>query len=587
MFVPIIRRSFPLLFLTAATATSCSGTEQKAGDDDSNTGTGRGMDASPDTDTGADSGAGTDTDSAYDTEYVPDPETCEEAAQSHTYVGCDFWPTVLPNTVGTHFDYAVVVSNAGTATATVTIEHEGKVVASGDVAPSGLKKFFLPWVAALKNWNVPCGETGFPVLPLSASKRVVDGAYHLTSTVPVTVFQFSPLEYGAKGGPEGKDWSACKKCIGGCYSYTNDASLLLPSTALTGNYRITAPPGQNASVVEPGYFAVTGIEDGTTVKIKVGPLGEVKAGGGLSAAQAGQIFSFKLAKAEVVIVTGTPTTDLSGTILNADKPVQAISGAPCHQMPAGVTACDHLEETVVPAETLGRRYFVVVPTSARGQPVGHIVRIYGNVDNTKLTYFGVPPAGAPATINAGEVYDLGQVGTGFEVKGSHELAVTSFLLGSQISDTQSSHSQGDPAQSNVQPVEQYRKKYVFLAPDDYISSYADVVAPTGAAITLDGETVTAAEEKASNGYAVRRIKLGAGQDGAHVIESDQPFGMQVMGYGSWTSYQYPGGLNLLHLRAADRGVEGSPDARVDFLSTSGRRARSCTRTPRGSGPRGT
>ena len=44
---------------------------------------------------------------------VGDPTTCEHAAASRTYVGCDFWPTVLPNVVGTCFHYAVVVANPG------------------------------------------------------------------------------------------------------------------------------------------------------------------------------------------------------------------------------------------------------------------------------------------------------------------------------------------------------------------------------------------------------------------------------------------------------------------------------------------
>ncbi len=40
------------------------------------------------------------------------------------------------------------------------------------------------------------------------------------------------------------------------------------------------------------------------------------------------------------------------------------------------------------------------------------------------------------------------------------------------------------------------------------------------------------------------MRLGAGQDGAHVVTSDQPIGIQIMGYGAYTSYQYPGGLSL-------------------------------------------
>ncbi|MER2605396.1 MAG: hypothetical protein ABTQ29_06170, partial [Siculibacillus sp.] len=62
--------------------------------------------------------------------------------------------------------------------------------------------------------------------------------------MPVTVYQFNPLEYQAQRGPPGKDWSSCpgNQCGTACFSYSNDASLLLPSTALTANYRITGYP---------------------------------------------------------------------------------------------------------------------------------------------------------------------------------------------------------------------------------------------------------------------------------------------------------------------------------------------------------
>jgi hypothetical protein len=94
-------------------------------------------------------------------------------------------------------------------------------------------------------------------------------------------------------------------------------------------------------------------------------------------------------------------------------------------------------------------------------------------------------------------------------------------------------------------VEQYRTKYIFLAPADYDKSYVDVVAPAATSLTLDGTGVSASFTPVGvNGLAVARIKLGAGQNGAHVMTSDKPFGLQVIGYGRQTSYQYPGGLDL-------------------------------------------
>ena len=46
-------------------------------------------------------------------------------------------------------------------------------------------------------------------------------------------------------------------------------------------------------------------------------------------------------------------------------------------------------------------------------------------------------------------------------------------------------------------------------------------------------------------YAVYRVALAAGANGgAHLLEASEPVGLQVIGYGRFTSYQYPGGLNL-------------------------------------------
>src|SRR6476659_1695607 len=49
------------------------------------------------------------------------PQTCAEATQAKTYVGCDYWPTVVANSVWSVFDFAVVVANTANSTATITV----------------------------------------------------------------------------------------------------------------------------------------------------------------------------------------------------------------------------------------------------------------------------------------------------------------------------------------------------------------------------------------------------------------------------------------------------------------------------------
>lgn len=479
-----------------------------------------------------------------------DPTTCEQARISRTYVGCDFYPTVTPNTVKDHFDYAVVVANTGQAPANIVIERGGSNVATGTVAADSLEVFYLPWVMELKVENELCSIA--PSGTLNQSAYVSGGAYHLTSSVPVTVYQFNPLQYGAQGGPPGKDWSACMmQCTGfmgiSCNSYTNDASLLLPSTVATGNYRVTAMAGENGEDTEmegfgtipgyksPGYISVTGLVDNTMVAVQVSEDGEVVAGGPIPAAGAGEIFTFMINRGDVVRLLGTAATDLAGTLVQGNQPIQVITGNKCRNIPTDSPACDHLEETVFPAETLGREYVVARPTASNGGASGHVVRLVGNADATTLSYPVGRPDGAPSTLRAGQVVEF-DASDDFVVSGDHEFAVVTFLSGLGTL--------GDPAQTNQVAVEQYRNEYVFLAPLDYDVSVADVVMRMGTEVFINGAPVPAPQPIGGSGWGISRVTLDDNTGGRHHLMASDYVGLQVMGYGFATSYQYPGGLNV-------------------------------------------
>jgi hypothetical protein len=486
-----------------------------------------------------------------------DPVDCDHARTERTYVGCDFAPTVLPNVVGTFFDYAVIVANAGDVAGEAVVMRDGAEVARSPVPPRGLATMYLPWVDELKHWTGQC-DIESREGNLDASKRVPGGAYRLTTSVPVTVYQFNPLEYRAAGGPPGRDWSACSRCWPSCNSYSNDASLLLPDQAATSNYVVTSQSGIELPTSDgtgfelrsPGYVSVTGLASAATVAVRVGRDGLIlpgyperfsdrAPGGG-----AGETFTFPIAPGEVVLLVGTSDTDLGGTMIQSTAPVQVLTGMPCTYLPFDRQSCDHIEESVFPVETLGTRYHVARPVRPNGAVAPQIVRIFGTQDGTTFTYPGGSPSGAPSSLDAGEVADLGVLDRDFEVVGSAPFAVSTWQVGQTIVDP-GLMGRGDPSASNVAAVEQYRTRYVFLAPADYDVSYAVVVAPTGADVVLDGEFVSVPREPIGDGHEVLRITLGPGVEGAHVLETSAPSGLQVMGFGHATSYQFPGGLNLL------------------------------------------
>ena len=121
------------------------------------------------------------------------------------------------------------------------------------------------------------------------------------------------------------------------------------------------------------------------------------------------------------------------------------------------------------------------------------------------------------------------------------------MMGGQAQDPNADDPQGDPSLSFEVAVEQFRSTYIFLAPVDYAESYADILVPPGANVTLDGAALTGPSTPIDSGWAVVREPLSTTGTGAHDLESDQPVGLQIMGFGHATSYYTPGGLNLNHI----------------------------------------
>ena len=131
----------------------------------------------------------------------------------------------------------------------------------------------------------------------------------------------------------------------------------------------------------------------------------VVAGTGVTATSGPSALTFTLNAGDVVELLGArgqfwgdADSDLSGSLVTATQPVQVISLNAITDVPspavAGQGFADHLEETVLPAESLGSHYVVAPPTTPTGTTVGHYVRFFGNRDGTTLTYpSGSPPAG--------------------------------------------------------------------------------------------------------------------------------------------------------------------------------------------------
>lgn len=436
---------------------------------------------------------------------------CAVSSLGSSYLGCDYYPTITNNALLSESagDFAVTVANSGSSTTNITVTLGNTTVATDTAAPGDVAVIVLPWTA----------------LRTAGTTLAVDGAYRLRTDQPVTVYQYNPINYEKEGS----------------YTYTNDASLLLPTNTWTGNYVVVA---RNAWSGYPGLYAVVAKDDDTEVTLTPSATTSSVSATvtGINADGTGTV---TLDEGDVLQVIGPATggspdpNDLTGTRIEATKPVQVIGGHECTDIPYNVTACDHLEEAMLPIETLGSNYVVSPPLIFADTEKPRMVRVVAVEPNTTITY-DPPQPGAPTTLtNAGDYFEITEASAAFKIEADHRIIVAEYMLGISFGGDN-----GDPAMVLAVPVEQYRTQYLFHAPTNYDDNFVNVTAPTGATVTLDGTPLAAGTPVGASGYSVMQVQLDNSGNGNHIIEATDRVGISVYGYGYATSYWYPGGLEL-------------------------------------------
>lgn len=496
------------------------------------------------------------------------PQSCAEALANKSYIGCEYWPTVTTNSgLFPGFSFAIAVANPTTSPAHVKVSRGAKVESEVDVAPGALQVVPLPWVDELKG---PYGVDGTKL----TSALVAGGAYHVESTAPITMYQFSPLEFELQNPPPDCPDSLG---VGQCFSYTNDASLVLPTTAIGTEYYVMSYPtlkigqsdpfgGGTTWLSSPGFVAVTAAEDGTTVSVT--STANVRAGTGVGAIAAGGTGKYTLDKGDVlqletavpsnqaagckddpntgyIYCKGAQADDLTGSHITSNKTVSVIAGHDCAFVPFDKFACDHLEESLFPVESLGQSLVVTsvasVASLAGGapQPDNMFVRVLSAAPNNQIEF--EPAVHAPVTLGAGEWLEIGPIAQDFRVNASNKVLVGQYMVGENFSGE--SAGAGDPSLSIAIPTEQYRLEYTFYAPTTYTQNLVNVVMPQGGGVMLDGKAIPDAEFQpiGATGLVVARHPIAGG---THTMTGTKNFGIVVYGYGSYTSYMYPGGLNF-------------------------------------------
>jgi hypothetical protein len=493
---------------------------------------------------------------------------CIGDAPTESSMGCDFWaaqPTM--RTGGSTGCFALYLVNPWPAPAHLAVDFQGasQPVETFAAIPAGQGSniTFTPYdpVAGVPPGEVAIlffaegfGSEGCPYTPLllpfsggGAFFTGIEDAIHVSSDVPNVAYQILPY--------------------GGGDSALSSATLLLPTKSWSTDYlAVSAWGGLPAGGAKPS-LAIVAAEDATTVFIT--PKVAIEGNAAVEPAPPDVAKAYPLERGQVLSLN--QAEELTGSLVQADKPIAVFGGFDCLQIPADTLYCDGSHQQVPPIRALGTEY-VGLRYRNRFPNIGEAPpwRLVGAADGTVLTW-DPAPAGAPATLDAQQVVEFLAPGP-FVVRSqdsAHPFYLAAYMSGCRNHGTDED-CRGDPEWVNVVPTDQYLDSYVFFTDPTYPETSLNLVRRPGPSgffeVYLDCLGKVEGWQDVAD-YQVAIVDVSVGnfdavgncQNGVHRIHSEGAFALTVWGWGSAAtglppqvdafnttavSYAYPGGIGL-------------------------------------------
>lgn len=487
---------------------------------------------------------------------------CDAVANAQSSLGCEFYtqPPATTNAAGSC--YAAYIVNAWTTPLSLSITlgadklDISKAIyrfspGSADLQPAmdpiAPHDAVIVFLSDAPNTFQPEGYTACPAGVVPATPKWTAPAqtgrgtsFHITTDSPASVSTIYPF--------------------GGAKSFFPTATLLLP-VASWGTQHLVVEPWQRSAELEnlaglPNVQIVAS-EDDTQVSIR--PVAELQAGDNVPGALAGTVSTYTLSKGEFLQIS--QNDELSGSLVESTKPTSTFGGNGCMNVPADVAACDVEQKQIPSFAQWGQEYAAVRYRGRVADSESSPYRITAAVDGTVLTYDPSPPAGAPTTMNAGQLATF-STGSPFVVRtqdANHPIYIAALMTGGG---SPQMNGIGDPESVNIVPAGQYLTSYTFYADPTYDETSLVVVRAQNDSGKFDDVTLECAggvldgwQPIGTGGkYEFRRVDLiratgpgevfpgGTCKSGLQRMNSTGPFTATIWGWGRTASYAYPGGM---------------------------------------------
>ncbi|MEO5929625.1 MAG: IgGFc-binding protein [Candidatus Kapaibacterium sp.] len=251
--------------------------------------------------------------------------------------------------------------------------------------------------------------------------------------------------------------------------------------------------------------------------------------------------------------------DLTGSLVESDKPVAVFSGHNCAYVPdPSVKACNLLVEQIPALRSWGRQFFVGTLAGRSSA----LLRVLADKDSTHV----FENNRLVATLNAGQFYENKNQSQHTMITSDQPVLVAQYSKGFDNGDDV-----GDPMMIVVAPTEQFLSGYRFATPvRGNWHHYVNLIVPTKTLedIRLDNSPIDRRQFKpfGLSLYSIAQIEVPYG---THVIANSEPFGLYSYGFGyddaAYDAYGNGGGQSM-------EQVIQYPDTMIPVLTANNVRA---------------